>query len=192
MKARAPKKKVTEKPPLPTPKPLALNELSDHFKPLRLNELITASRGFPIAARVDLQTALSYLLGETYPARLLGVHRMYNHATLTFSDLLNTDRDPVLVGPLQYSEIDVGEIMPARCLRQGVWLCRDDKLNFAVLLSQAEHFGRDGGAHVEIAVPPGEAGLQLSRKFFDNLEKLVNEGRSYRGKVISLEAGDRY
>src|SRR5437773_617773 len=118
MKARAPKKKVTGKPPVPTPKPLLLQELADHFKPLGLNELITASREFPIAARVDLQTALSYLLGETYPARLLGVHRMYNHGRLTFSDLLNTERDSVLIAPLQYTEIDVGEIMPARCLRQ--------------------------------------------------------------------------
>src|SRR5258706_221409 len=126
MKARTPKKKPAEKPAVPPPKPLALHELTDHFKPLGLNELITASREFPIASRVDLQTALSYLLGETYPARLLGVHRMYSHSTLTFSDLLNTEHDPVLVGPLQYSEIDVGELMPARCLRQGVWLCRDD------------------------------------------------------------------
>jgi energy-coupling factor transporter ATP-binding protein EcfA2 len=40
---------------------------------------------------------------------------------------------------------------------------------------------------VEIAVPGGEAGLKFSEQFFDTLEKDINKGRAYRGKVISLE-----
>src|SRR5215207_3078067 len=172
--------------PQPPGKPGLLEEVAAHFKPLALNELITASHRFPIASRVDLQTALDYLLSETYAARLIGVHRMYNQRTLTFSDLLNSQRDSAVIGPLQYIEADIGEAMPARCLRQGVWLCRKENLNFSVLLSEVEEYG-DGGAHVEIAVPAGEAGMQLSRAIFDNVQKLVNEGRSFRGKVISLE-----
>ena len=187
--SKTPKKAPATKPP---EKPLALHDLAAHFNPLTLNELITASREFPLAKRVDLETALCYLLGETYPARLLGVHRMYSHSTVTFSDLLNTEHDPVMIGPLEYTEVDVGEDVPGRALRRGLWLCREEKLNFSVLLSEVEHKGRDGGSHVEIAVPAGEPGMQLSRAFFDNLEKLVNEGRTYRGKVISLEARDRY
>lgn len=193
MKGRAAKNKPAEKPvEKPIEKPLVLNELASHFKPLALNELITASRSFPISSRVDLQTALCYLLGETYAARQLGVHRMYNHATLTFSDLLNTQHDPVLIGPLQFEEIEIGEASPARCLRQGLWLCRSEKVSFAVLLSAREYYGRDGGSHVEIAVPAGEEGMELSRTLFKNLEKLISEGRSYRGKILSLEAHDRY
>ena len=45
---------------------------------------------------------------------------------------------------------------------------------------------------LEIAVPPGEAGLQLSRRFLDELERLVAQAGSYRGKVISLEALPAY
>jgi ATP-dependent 26S proteasome regulatory subunit len=48
------------------------------------------------------------------------------------------------------------------------------------------------GTHVEIAVPLGEAGSNLSRRLFDRLEVLVRRTVSYRGKVISLEAADNY
>jgi hypothetical protein len=48
------------------------------------------------------------------------------------------------------------------------------------------------GTHIEIAVPPGEAGSKLSRRILDQIEDLVRQTKSYRGKVISLEAADRY
>src|SRR4030095_10932479 len=95
------KKECIEKCP---EKPTIIDELAGHFKPLSLNELITASRRCPMASRVDLQTALDYLLSETYAARLIGVHRMYNQHTLAFSDLLITERPCVMGGPLQYVE----------------------------------------------------------------------------------------
>ena len=196
MKKRHAKAKQLESVKLSTAtgKPLALNELATHFQAIPLTQLVTASREFPITARVDLQSALNYLLSETYPARLLGVHRMYSHRTLTFSDLLNIERDPVLIAPLQYWEMDIGESVPARCLRQGLWLCRDDEvgLSFAVLLTPLERSGRDEGSHVEIAVPAGEEGAKLTRTLLDYVEKLTNEGQSYRGKVISLQTLDGY
>jgi ATP-dependent 26S proteasome regulatory subunit len=52
--------------------------------------------------------------------------------------------------------------------------------------------GHAEGTHIEIAVPPGEAGSHLSRRLFDELEALVRQTASYRGKVISLESPDRY
>src|SRR5882762_6374592 len=171
---------------------LVLNEVLTHFDGLPLHEIITAAREFPIAARVDLQSAVQKVLEQGYGARLLGIHRMYGHSTMTFADLLNTQHDPVLVGPLQHSEVDIGEVMPARCLRQGLWLCSADNIKFAVLLTPVERYGRDGGSHLEIAVPPGDSGAKLSRTLLDQVDKLVNECRSYRGKVISLEAQDRY
>src|ERR1043166_6044688 len=171
---------------------LVLDEVVKHFRPLPLTEIITASREYPIAARVDLQEAVRKGLHERYQSRLIGVHRMYGHSTMTFPDLLNTQHDPVVIGPLQHSEIDIGEMLPARCLRQGLWLCNSAGLKFGVLMTPVERYGRDGGTHLEIAVPPGEAAAELSRTILDQLEKVVNECRSYRGKVISLEAADRY
>src|SRR6266478_2235473 len=93
---------------------------------------------------------------------------------------------------MQYEEIDIGETLPARCLRQALWLSRIDGTPFALLLSPAEHFGRTDGVHLEIAVPQGESGSDLSRQFFKDVEERVKSTASYRGKVISLEATDRY
>jgi ATP-dependent 26S proteasome regulatory subunit len=63
---------------------------------------------------------------------------------------------------------------------------------FALLLTPAFHYGQANGTHIEIAVPPGEAASQLSRRLIDELEALVRNTGSYRGKVISLETPDRY
>ncbi len=163
-----------------------------HFGRTPLESLVTASRRFPPTSRVDLQLALTSMFETRFQAKLVGIHPQYTHETVNFSHLLRTANYPVLVGPLQYDEIDVGETLPTRCLKQGLWLAKAEGLAFAFLLTPAERFGRSEGIHVEIAVPPGEAGLELSRCFLDDVEKLINQTGSYRGKVISLEASGGY
>jgi len=77
-------------------------------------------------------------------------------------------------------------------LQHGLWLARSEGMAFAVLVTPAERFGRSEGVHLEIGVPPGEAGLTLSRAFLDEAERLISQTGSYRGKVISLEATHGY
>ena len=166
--------------------------LKKHFGQHHLHDLVSASRTFPVTARVDLQSALEKLLQERSGVRQFGVHRQYDHATLTFANLMGNVHDPAIVAPMQYEEIDIGETLPARCLRQALWLSRIEDRPFALLLSPAERFGRTDGVHLEIAVPPGESGSDLSRQFFKDVEERVKSTASYRGKVISLEATDRY
>jgi hypothetical protein len=62
--------------------------------------------------------------------------------------------------------------------------CQTGDSAFALLLSF--------GTYIEIAVPPGEAAAQLSRRFLDELEEFVRRTGSYRGKVISLDRSDGY
>jgi len=170
----------------------ACSALRKHFGKVPLQSLIAANRTFPVTSRVDLQAALDKVFGERFSARLLGVHAQYSHETLTIGDLTREGNYPVLVGPLQHDEVDVGESMPARCLKRGLWLSKSGPTLFAVLATPASRFGRDEGVHVEIAVPPGEAGLKLSRAFLAEIEKLISQTASYRGKVISLEATRNY
>lgn len=172
--------------------PLAETALKRHFARRPLQDLITASRTFPITARVDVQLALDKMFAEHPKAKLLGVHTQYQHETLTIAHLLGNQHFPVVIGPLQNEEIDIGETLPARCLRQGLWLVQDGAVPVALLLSPAFRFGHPEGTHIEIAVPPGESGSELSRRLFDELEALVRQTASYRGKVISLESPDRY
>jgi ATP-dependent 26S proteasome regulatory subunit len=48
-------------------------------------------------------------------------------------------------------------------------------------------FGLISGVQVEIAVPSGQRGAEFSQEFFRDLELLVSKGRTYRGRIISLE-----
>jgi len=172
--------------------PLAEAALKRHFGRLPLHDLVTASRTFPMTARVDVQLALDKMFAPQPNAKLLGVHSQFQHETVTIAHLLKNDHFPVVIGPLQSEEIDIGETLPARCLRQGLWLAREGSISYAVLLSAAARFGRPEGSHVEIAVPAGEAASLLSRRILDEFESLVRGTSSYRGKVISLEQPDRY
>ena len=166
--------------------------LRRHFAKYRLHDLVSASRMFPTSARVDLQSALEKLLPERSETRQFGVHRQYDHSTLTFANLTGNVHDPAIIAPMQYEEVDVGETLPARCLRQALWLSRRGKTPFALLLSPAERYGQTSGAHLEIAVPPGEGGADLSRCLLKEVEELVKSTASYRGKVISFEVTHRY
>jgi ATP-dependent 26S proteasome regulatory subunit len=173
--------------------PRAEAALKRHFRTHRMHDLVTANHTFPITARVDVQFALETLFADSPGVKLLGIHHPYSqHETLTFAQVSGDQHNPVVISPLQHEEVDIGEALPARCLRQAMWLSHEGRTPFALLLSAATSFGRLSGTHVEIAVPPGEAGSNLSRRLFDRLEVLVRRTASYRGKVISLEAADNY
>jgi len=173
--------------------PRAEAALKRHFRTHRVHDLVTANRTFPITARVDVQLALETLFADRAGVKLLGIHHPYSqHETLTFAQVSGDQHNPVVISPLQHEEVDIGDALPARCLRQAIWLSHEGRTPFALLLSTATSFGRLSGTHVEIAVPLGEAGSNLSRRLFDRLEVLVRRTASYRGKVISLEAADNY
>jgi hypothetical protein len=172
--------------------PLVEKALKRHFSEYPLHDLVTSSRTFPVAARVDVQLALERLFAEHARAGLFGLHTQFGHETLTLAHLLGNPHYPVVISPLQYEEVDIGETLPARCVRQALWLSYDGDTPFSLLLSPAIFFARLNGTHIEIAVRAGEAGSNLSRRLFDELEKLVKQTASYRGKVISLENADRF
>lgn len=162
--------------------------LARHFQGTALEELVTSSRTFPVTSRVDLQAALSRLFEKRYSGKVVGFHAQYSHETVTFSHLIRDWDHAVVVAPLQHDEIDYGEVAPARCLKQGLWLSKLDETPFAVVVTHAERFGCDEGMYVEVIVPAGEKGAGHSRAFMDELERTVSQIGSYRGKVISLEA----
>jgi hypothetical protein len=99
-----------------------------------------------------------------FPSELVGLYRRFGHETMTFAELLTADQCAALISPLQRVEVDIGEAVPARCLKHGLWLATNGDLPFAVLLSPGMNYGRQTGMHVEVAVPSGEDGAALSRQ----------------------------
>lgn len=172
---------------------LAGEALQAHFGKVSIQELVTSSRTFPITSRVDLQATLEQFLTKQFKADLIGFHSQYGgHETITVAHLVRAGDYPVVVSPLQYEEVDVGEVAPARCLKNGVWLSSEKETPFAVLVSPAGRFGVGEGVHLEIAVPPGQGGLDFARKFFDDVSKQLVAVCAYRGKMLSFEISGQF
>ena len=150
-------------------------------------EIATAGRQFPITAGVDIQRALEDLLGDRPGARLLGIISPNHHEPPALAHTLAGGHFPIDAGPLQHDEIDIGEPVPVRCLKNGLWLSREKDQPFAIMLAPGGRFGLMSGVQVEIAIPAGERGAQFSQELFRDLELLVSKGRTYRGRIISLE-----
>jgi len=53
-----------------------------------------------------------------------GLHVEFAHETITLGHLLAKSHSPVVIGPLQYEEIDVGEALPFSCVRRALWLAK--------------------------------------------------------------------
>jgi hypothetical protein len=147
----------------------------------------TAGRQFPITARVDIQSAIENLMRDRPGTNLLGLLSSNPHEPPSLAQAMAGSHFPIDAGPLQHDEIDIGEAVPVRCLKNGLWLSRDGGLPFAVVMAPGGRFGLRSGVHVEIAVPAGERGAQFSQELFRELELQVGKGKTYRGRVISLE-----
>jgi hypothetical protein len=151
-------------------------------------DVATSARQFPITARIDIQSGLESILQQHPGTNLAGLIAPNSHEGLTFAPMLGGGHFPVEVGPLQYDEIDIGDAVPIRCLKNGLWMGRDHGLPFAILLAPGGRFGMRTGVGVEVAVAAGEQGARFSQEFFCQLEQAISEGRTYRGRIISLEA----
>lgn len=162
--------------------------LLKHFR-ISAGEIATAGRQFPIAARLDVQSAIEDLLRGRAGIKLLGIVSPNPHEPPALAQTLAGGHFGLNAGPLQHDEIDIGESIPARCLKNALWLAREKGLEFAIMMAPGGRFGLWTGVQVEIAVPAGERGAQFSQELFRDIELLVSKGRTYRGRIISLEAG---
>jgi len=177
--------------------PLISSLLHSRFKDVSPDSLTITERRFPGRVRADLQRAVDDLFEDTTICHFCGVRAQRSRGGIDFTDLLvPRERDPVLSVPPQYEEVDVGEELPIRCLKEGLWLLEDDGNRFAVFLDPGDGlleraYGLQG-VRFQVATTNDEAGTRLSQNVLGQLERYVQEARSYRGKVLSLEVGQVY
>lgn len=159
-----------------------------HFAPTSLNEVQATSRNYPLRQQADLQLALDELFGERkVPENFVGAQNHGRHEASNFSRLVKRDRGAIEIGPAQFEEIDIGRGEVVRCLRNGVWLLREQQLPYAVVLSFEGDYQGGGTWNVDVAAPPGEQGAGLCTRIFDALERRLSHSSCYRGRVLSLE-----
>jgi tetratricopeptide (TPR) repeat protein len=165
--------------------------LQAHFDPRPLDSLTITERRFPGRVRADLQRAIDSLFETMTVLHFTGVRKQFAHQGVNFTELIVRDRnDAALAVPPQYEQIDIGEPEPVRCLKEGLWLLEAEGCRFAVFLEPSEFMRRafgNVGIRFQIATPNDEAGTKITRQFFRHLERSVEEARSYRGKILSLE-----
>jgi hypothetical protein len=173
------------------PDRLAHQRVTRHFAPLRPHDMLATSRSYPVRQQADLQAALDDLLGERrIPEGFVGIRPRHRQETADFAKLLEQTYAAVEVAPAQFEDVDIGRGETRRCLKNGLWLLRQDDLPYAVVLSQQEDYGQGStSVLIEIAVPAGDAGATLVSRVFDGLESRLSAGSCYRGRVLSLEAG---
>jgi len=150
--------------------------------------IATAGRQFPITSRPDIQSAIEELMRNRAGAKLFGIVSPNMHEPPDLAQMLAGSHFPIDAGPLQHDEIDIGEQVPVRCLKNGLWLSCDNDLPFGIMMAPGGRFGFRSGVQVEIAVPAGEGGARFSQDLFHQLENVVAQARTYRGRIISLEA----
>ncbi|MBR0829238.1 ATP-dependent Clp protease adaptor ClpS [Bradyrhizobium manausense] len=164
--------------------------LNWHFADVPRSQLVTTVRQFPGHMRADVQAAIDRLFAS--PVRLLGIAADRRYETLSMSALMQNDGFAAAIAPLQYNDVDIGEPTPARCLDNGLWLCASSGLRYAVLLAIHREYSRETGVRIEIMAPAGAAGSALVQQCFSALEDAVQAARTYRGKILSLDADSDY
>ncbi len=178
----------------PSSKPISVASLlRKHFRVANLHQLVTASRSFPIATRVDLQCALLDILDTGFQVtHRSGIQAGYAFQTFTFSMLSLDRQDSPVIAPLEFEDVDIGETVPVRCLKSTVWLCNQSRNRLAVLLTPVLKHSEVGGWQVEIAMCPAKDNQDFGDDILQELVRRINQAQSYRGKVISLEKRDNY
>ena len=171
----------------------AFQRLARHFAPLRPQELLATSRSYALRQQADLQAALDELFGErVVPQNFVGIRAQYRHESTDFAKLLEQSHSPIEIAPPQFEEIDLGGGETKRCLKNGLWLRRDDGGPCAIVLSQQADYGHGSFLNVEVAAPPGDFGSELAARVFDALEQHLSRGSCYRGRVLSLETSPHW
>jgi cell division protease FtsH len=163
--------------------------LRRHLGRVEPQDLSISERQFPFRVRADLQKAMEQVIAGREVRRFCGVRKAYDHEGLDFAGLLTyAEHHPPVAVPPQYEEIDVGDDAPVKCLKNGLWLLGHEDQNYAVLLCPVMEFGRQSGVKVQVAASNDGAGAGVTDRAFKALETAVAECRSYRGKILSLEA----
>ncbi|OAF11608.1 ATP-dependent Clp protease adaptor ClpS [Bradyrhizobium neotropicale] len=168
----------------------ACDVLDWHFAGVPRSKLVTTVRQFPGHMRADVQAAIDRLFSTAI--RLYGINEEQRYETLSISRLLREGRHAQALAPLQYFDLEIGETNPVKCLDNGLWLCAQGDLRYAVLLCVHREYSRESGIRIEIAVPSGAAGAALVQQCFGELEQAVQAARTYRGKILSLDVDDDY
>jgi len=76
-----------------------------------------------------------------------------------------------------------------RCLKNGLWLLRDNRGPYAIVMSQHDDYGHGSFQNVEVAAPPRGFGAELASRVFDASNGTSRAGHALvEGPVVGNES----
>lgn len=149
-------------------------------------ELPSTGADFALTDHPNLQLALDAVVPEV---EVLGfVSPQGGFMTVGLSALLGGHpmAGPIEPGPVQYTDIDVGDGRVVRCVSAGVFLTSRDGAPVVLVISRAESPFGSSSLRVEGVSPQDGAVSGL----LCELRAAMREHNVYRGRVISLHGGE--
>src|SRR5262249_46303480 len=138
----------------------------------------------------DLQGALEELFSDDRTV-FFGIRQHHRYDNLNYAKLCESGDGAYPLAVAQYSEVDVGESAPVKCLENGLWVGDVKKLPYAVVLSPNRDPDEAASIAIEITAPASIT-VDFVQHCFDELESAVNAARAYRGKILSFDGGADY
>jgi hypothetical protein len=161
--------------------------VEEHFDETLLDDLTLTQRSFPGRVLPDIHLALAELADFGFTVRHFFAAQQAHQPVVQVAQVYDpSPAMPVIAGAPQYLDVDVGEDSAVRCLTHGLWLLEVAGRRCAVLF----HL-QPGAAVFQVAALPTR-GTDAAAVFFKYLERAVEKGRSYRGKVLSLNSESSY
>jgi hypothetical protein len=149
-------------------------------------ELPTTAADFARTDQPNLQLALDSVLPD---AEVLGYTKSGgSFLAVGLLELIagRAMTGPVELGPVQYTDIDIGDGRVVRCVSWGVYLTDRDGVPIALVLSVAERPFGDSTLRLEL-VSPAEG---VARALLRDLRAAMREHNVYRGRVVSLHGSE--
>jgi hypothetical protein len=145
-------------------------------------ELPSTATTFPATDHPNVQLALDDVLGDAEVLGYSGQHlEMFG---VGLNELLSGQgrMGPIELGPVQYTDVPVGDERVVQCVSAGLYLARRDDAPVAVALSHTERPFQGNAIRLEGVSPERNAVGAL----FADLRAAMRKHNVFRGKVISL------
>lgn len=172
----------------------AIDRVREHFADCRLDELSTVERVFATTIRPDLEGAIHGVLNAIDPNySICGIGHGDRYDALSFLTIIKARREPPIIGPLEYMDIDVGTEQPARCLQQGLYQFQMNGAPAALLISQVPRFMTgQSGVRIEVVSSPLSGGFRSAQLLMASVVAALAENSIYKGRTLSFETGRQH
>ena len=135
----------------------------------------------------NLQLALeAYLDRGGRQHSLLGFGGPVGHMELSLTGLVHDFGFGLAEGPVRRTVVALEHGRSVTCVTTGLFLISDDEQRLAALVVQGERGFGDAGLRLEVISREQEAG----ERFVADIRALMHEHNVFRGKVLTLKAGD--